>query len=286
LTSMVLQNDFKMFFGSDGSTYVTLFCELADLVLQMSQSNNQENVRIHAAQFLLHSGKIFKARIEDCGRSNQPCELSIHMKYGLVQVMNAALVLLQDENAEIRQKAVAFVSIHLNNNQAICRVMAMQVLTRFGLDYFEDCAEHFLPITQLSQVDWNLLDQKSSQLFESGDGINVFNEEAFADGLYCQILLDWLEDLNEERTPMFRFLNCPHLMERAIQFKEALEKASDKDEVFGTIVSPKGFGNAVKILYLLQIVAKCPSLLNDHLSTENCRQIQEICEMLRQTLRM
>ena len=37
-------------------------------------------------------------------------ELNIHMRYGLVQVMNAALVLLEDENCDVRMKAVAFVS--------------------------------------------------------------------------------------------------------------------------------------------------------------------------------
>ena len=80
------------------------FCELADLVFQMSDcAKYQESVRLHAAQFLVHSGDIFKIRCD-----SQSCELSIHMRYGLVQVLNTALVLLQDEHPEIRTHTVNF----------------------------------------------------------------------------------------------------------------------------------------------------------------------------------
>ena len=40
---------------------------------------------------------------------NQPCQLSILMRYGLVQVLNAALTLINDEDFHIRQKSVRFV---------------------------------------------------------------------------------------------------------------------------------------------------------------------------------
>ena len=53
----------------------------------------------------MHMVEIFNQRA-----LQSDCDLNIHMRYGLVQIMNAALILLQDENCDVRTKAVAFVS--------------------------------------------------------------------------------------------------------------------------------------------------------------------------------
>ena len=48
---------------------------------------------------------------------NHPCQLSILMRYGLVQVLNTALTLVDDENFHIRQKSVRFVGqLQLNRD--------------------------------------------------------------------------------------------------------------------------------------------------------------------------
>ena len=84
-------------------------------------------------------------------------------------------------------------------------------MTLLGLEFFEDCAEHFLPITELSYssgLDWTFPQViPSSQLFETGDGINVYMEPAFMSGLYQKVLYDWISNQNKRR-PLFRFLNC------------------------------------------------------------------------------
>ena len=79
---------------------------------------------------------------------------------------------------------------------------AIETLTRIGLDFFEDCAEYFLALTELSKVNWTLNSATgtaaatakcSSQLFEIGSGINVFAEEAFITGIYFRVLMTWLK---------------------------------------------------------------------------------------------
>ena len=44
-----------MFFGGDGSTYVAVFCDIADLVVKMSMPENHEVIRINAGDFLLNT---------------------------------------------------------------------------------------------------------------------------------------------------------------------------------------------------------------------------------------
>ena len=68
-------------------------------------------------------------------------------------------------------------------------------MTLIGLDFFEDCAEYFLVLSELSNVNWTLNSAATtSQLFGKGDGINVFAEEAFVAGLYFNILMTWMQD--------------------------------------------------------------------------------------------
>ena len=47
-----------MFFGGDGSTYVSLFCEIADQVQQLAMPENHETSRTYAGDFLLNLVKI------------------------------------------------------------------------------------------------------------------------------------------------------------------------------------------------------------------------------------
>ena len=132
----------------------------------------------------------------------QDCQLSIHMRYGLVQVLNSALIMLSDEDCDVRKKAIDFASdLKVGPDRRarkVSRVKAIETLTLLGLDCFEDCAEYFLPITELSNVDWTLIDvERSSQLFESGEGINVYAETTFSTGIYFTVLMDWLRDKDQ-----------------------------------------------------------------------------------------
>ena len=50
ITSMVLKDDYKMFFGDDTSTYVSIFCDLADAMVKMADPSSQEISRLHTGK--------------------------------------------------------------------------------------------------------------------------------------------------------------------------------------------------------------------------------------------
>ena len=91
---------------------------------------------------------------------------------------------------------------------------AIETLTRIGLDFFEDCAEYFLALSELSKVNWTLNSTAkcSSQLFEIGSGINVFAEEAFITGIYFRVLMTWLKSAKGLYKPMQTFATETHDM--------------------------------------------------------------------------
>lgn len=269
ISVIAAQPDFTMFFGLDGSPYVSLFGDLAEAVVNMAASHHQEVIRLHAAEFIWCLRKVFAVQ----------GQLTIHMRYGLVQILNAALTLLADENGDVRDKIVAFVS-HLEG-RPISRVKAIEALTRFGLDHLEDCAEYFSPIAQLSNVDWTLIDSDNgSQLFQSGDGINVFEEEAFALKIYFNVLMKWL--LCQKKKILFRFLNCGgDILSQAIQYSQTLTNQTD---IFGPLIHPKCYSNAIKAFYLMQMVSKYPFLVN--LSPEDTPKLEAVATSLQNLLEL
>ncbi len=278
LNYMTSQEDFKMFFGDCSSPYVATFCQLADLAVDMAKPESQEVHRLYAGDFLLHITDIFKLRIFG---QKETCELSIHMRYGLVQALNAALVLLNDEHGPARRKIVTWVT---SLGQKCESASAAETLVRLGLDHFEDCAEFFLPIAQLSNVDWTLVKAKSSwQLFQSGDGINVYEEPAFSAQIYARVLLAWLQ---ENQRPKFRLHNCGHILDKALQFSQDLLNGLGEFAFGSPLAQPKIYTNASKIFYLLQIVAKFPhSVLEPpSLSEAECKYLLDIGQNLHKYL--
>ena len=229
------------------------------------------------------------------------------MRYGLVQVLNAALTLLSDEDSDIRQKSVEFVcqlkvnkgfnhsSLQQevqegNNNTKVGRVGAITTLAFLGLDFFEDCAEYFLPITEVStDLDWTFPQAKGSSqpLFESGDGINVFSETAFTDDIFKKVLLSWIGSRGTKK-PLFRFLNCSNIKAKVKSCKALLEKEEAKDGqenfLFGRLAYPKVYTKAVKICYFLEIVTKYPNLVEEDLSSDDVTDLSEFYTLLNSKL--
>ena len=262
-SAMLIQDDFGMFFGQDGSTYVSLFCDLAECAHAMAQPECQEIERTYAADFMLHLVPVFRQRIFE------KCELSIHMRYGLVQVINTGLSLLNDEDYDVRMKAVEFVC-NLTQ-QKICVTKAMESLSLIGLQFFEDCAEYFQPVLQLSPLHWNFPDEEQNQLFENGDGINVYNEPAFNSSLYARVILEWLVKI--QRRPVFRILNCPsNLIDKIDHFKAIISQ--EHLLVFAPWLRPKGYSYAVQVYNFLNVVSQHPFLLQKELTNE-----QELVKM-------
>ena len=228
------------------------------------------------------------------------------MRYGLVQVLNAALTLLSDEDSDIRQKSVEFVcqlkvnkgfnhsslqqEVQEGNNTKVGRVGAITTLAFLGLDFFEDCAEYFLPITEVStDLDWTFPQAKGSSqpLFESGDGINVFSETAFTDDIFKKVLLSWIGSRGTKK-PLFRFLNCSNIKAKVKSCKALLEEEEVKDGqenfLFGRLAYPKVYTKAVRICYFLEIVTKYPNLVEEDLSSDDVTGLSEFYTLLNSKL--
>ena len=169
-------------------------------------------------------------------------------------------------------------------------------MTLIGLDFFEDCAEYFLVLSELSNVNWTLNSAATtSQLFGKGDGINVFAEEAFVAGLYFNILMTWMQASSarkNKRQPLFKFLNCPNILEKATQYSRTLLVAEKEESLAaqlfgpGIVSSPKGYTNTIKIYYLLKIIVSYPSLATEDLSSDDCQKLNDICDSLKEAIKI
>ena len=62
-SAMINQDDFSMFYGQDGSTYVSLFCDTAETAFLMAQPQHHEIERAYAADFILNLVPVFLNRI-------------------------------------------------------------------------------------------------------------------------------------------------------------------------------------------------------------------------------
>lgn len=131
------------------------------------------------------------------------------------QAFNACLVLLEDEEREVRLKATAFASqLHTTKTcrpfpENISTFHAVDKITLFGLDHFSECLEWFQPVKDVFFKPWNGANRTlvgpfdpvlylegvvsgRHQLFESGEGLNVFADEAAMNNKYAGLIGGWL----------------------------------------------------------------------------------------------
>ncbi len=74
-------------------------------------------------------------------------------RYGFVNVCNAALELLSDEDEDVRSLATVFVS-RLTGKEEMPTAQATEALVLFGLEQFGDCISWFQPLVDLLMVPW------------------------------------------------------------------------------------------------------------------------------------
>jgi hypothetical protein len=189
-SSMLLQDDFAMFF-QDTSPYVSQFVEFSEMLLGCSTPLNIESSRMYSAQALLNMKRPLNQR--------PMSDLPIVMRYGFVNLFNASLALLSDEDSDVRNTAEAF-------------AMAMAVegfedalprarVVAFGLVAFTDCHEWFSPVVDLVMIPWRdaddalskWADAQKKKLYETGDGINVFAEEAMNNIVCHKVVRRWMQ---------------------------------------------------------------------------------------------
>ena len=99
LNIMLIQEDWEWFFG-DTSEYVSKVVENSEMILSMAAPENVESSRMAAAEALLAYLPFFKlGRVE---------KKVLILQFGFVNILNSCLVLLQDEDQEVRDLVIRF----------------------------------------------------------------------------------------------------------------------------------------------------------------------------------
>ena len=99
LNIMLIQDDWEWFFG-DTSEYVSKMVELSEQILTLAASENVETCRLSAAQSLIAFLPTFKKKMIT--------KMTLILQMGFVNLLNASLVLLQDEDPEVREAVMVF----------------------------------------------------------------------------------------------------------------------------------------------------------------------------------
>ena len=148
--AMMTKDDFDMFFG-DGSQYTSLFSEFAQHLEDLSSSDNSEVSRLNVAKALIQLLPVFQVR--------QCKEFNILVVLAMAQIFNVCLVLLEDEEREVRYKATEFGSKLVFSGSDVYGASsgefpvdhmstfhAIRKITSFGLENFSNgCLEWFSP---------------------------------------------------------------------------------------------------------------------------------------------
>jgi len=179
---MSRQEDFHMFF-KDESPYTSRFVELSERLRELSRPEKGEDSRLNACRALRKLVSLLMRR-----------DLTCLMQYGVVNLLNSAFILLQDEEVEVREEACEFVA-ELLAEKPVSHYESMRKLAIFGLKECPECLNWYQPVIDILFSPWreenaeNLRKSlKRSYLFESGEGVNVFAEESFKIDLFGRVL--------------------------------------------------------------------------------------------------
>jgi len=216
--AMMTKDDFDMFFG-DGSQYTSLFSEFAQHLEDLSSSDNSEVSRLNVAKALIQLLPVFQVR--------QCKEFNILVVLAMAQIFNVCLVLLEDEEREVRYKATEFGSKLVFSGSDVYGASsgefpvdhmstfhAIRKITSFGLENFSNgCLEWFSPVIDVFFKPWNGSPSQKrgndkggpfdpvayleasvvrNQLFESGEGLNVFSDEVSMNNASASLVDKWL----------------------------------------------------------------------------------------------
>ena len=99
LNTMLIQEDWEWFFG-DTSEYVSNLVECSENILAMAAPENAETSRLSAAQSLTAFIPTFN--------KNSISKMTLILQMGFVNLLNASIILLQDEETEVRETVMEF----------------------------------------------------------------------------------------------------------------------------------------------------------------------------------
>ena len=99
LNTMLIQEDWEWFFG-DTSEYVSNLVECSENILAMAAPENAETSRLSAVQSLTAFIPTFN--------KNSISKMTLILQMGFVNLLNASIILLQDEETEVRETVMEF----------------------------------------------------------------------------------------------------------------------------------------------------------------------------------
>ena len=99
LNTMLIQDDWEWFFG-DTSEYVSVMVENSEQVLELAGPRNTETQRLVAARAIAAYLPTFN--------QNNFTKMALVLQFGFVNLLNASLLLLQDEDNDVRDEVMQF----------------------------------------------------------------------------------------------------------------------------------------------------------------------------------
>lgn len=254
---MMIQDDWEMFFR-DSSEYVSTLVEMSEAVSRHSEAKRLETSRIYAAKSLVSLLPTLRSR-EIKGK------MPLVLQYGFVNLINSALLLLQDENSDIRMEATLFGSglprlqwPQMANYSDISTHLAIKAVICFGLEQLVEVVELFIPFTALFVNPFKCSTEnlarigKSSYLFEKGDGVNVYEEEAYMLQMYKEC---FVESLVMEKLALKVSITEGDLLSLGEELVEYLKNVRAKEgSVFGKERTKSGYKMVMGVLGILQLV--------------------------------
>jgi hypothetical protein len=286
--SMMTQIDYKMFF-SDESLYVSKFSQMSEEIEKISQPNKMETCRMHGAQCLKYLLPIFNAR-------NIKTDFDPLVLYAFVKLVNTAFTLMSDEDNHVRQLVTEFVSDLITEThypRDISTVTAFEKLTFYGLEQFSSCLEWFLPVSDVFFRSWVFASSSANRsdspveilknvgvreyLFESGDGINVYAEEAGNNIHFSKLITRWLSDESTKSSQSLRTfnlnINVKFVIDQINSIIEYVDRDSSQKGFTSAHWTNQGFLMMIRYYNLLRMLKEFPCILS---SCNEERKLEEL----------
>ncbi len=160
-----------MFFGSDESPFVSHFVEFTERVGRSSSFSSSSSSSLSSSSRLGGADEDARAAAASALRGMAPIfrrrrvsDLPPVMRYGFVNAANAGLVLLSDEEEDVRSEAAAFVCALMEarggggggdgESVSLPTALAAEALVHFGMEEFGDCVGWFEPVVDVLLVPW------------------------------------------------------------------------------------------------------------------------------------
>ena len=162
LNIMLIQDDWEWFFG-DTSEYVSKLVENSENILALAAPENIETSRIAAAKAVGAFLPFFKlSRVQ---------RKVLILQFGFVNILNAGLVLLQDEDSDVRDLVIKLsCQGKVGNKESL--EDSLRVIVWYGLDQLREVVEMFSPLLDCLILPAQLQDTSQLDILNTEGGLS------------------------------------------------------------------------------------------------------------------